>query len=286
MRRGAGAGFTGWDMFVLQGLHAARARGLIGAKPKDWHYDARALPPAPLHTMLNLATLRHWRAHIPTPCPQCRADSRAGWLCAACSRAARASCTSPTPRCPRCALRLGAQQRCPDCSARRPAFTRVLIGLDYAAPGAALVGQFKQGRQWQMAPAMAALLAQSTAPLPASAVLVAIPAHAASLRARGFNPAAELARALAQQLGLRYEPQWLLLQHDGTRQTHATRNARLHATAHDFICPHPVPHPVVAVVDDVMTTGSTLHHAARALRQAGAGEVWGLVLARTPLAHP
>jgi len=233
-------------------------------------------------------TAAGWRAHIPTPCPQCRAKSHGGWLCAACSTAARASLLTNTPRCPRCALRLGTQQRCPDCSARHPAFHRVVIGFDYEAPGEALIAQFKLAKQWQMAPALAALLAQSIAqnPLPATTVLVDIPAHAASIRARGFNPAAELARALALQLGQRYEPQWLIRQHDGARQTHATRHERLTATHHDFVCPQTLPYPVVAVVDDVMTTGSTLHHAARALRQAGAGEVWGLTLARTPLAHP
>jgi len=142
-------------------------------------------------------------------------------------------------------------------------------------------------QQWQMAPALAALLAQavrnSAEQLPATSILLAIPARAASIRTRGFNPAAELARALAQQLELRYAPNWLLRQHEGSRQTHATKRQRLQATRHDFVCPRPLNAAVVAVVDDVMTTGSTLHYAARTLRQAGAAQVWGLVLARTPL---
>jgi len=197
--------------------------------------------------------------------------------------------TDGTPRCHRCALRLHARQQCPDCSTRRPAFHRVLCGCDYATPGDALVKQFKMAKQWYIAPALAALLAQAieedTEEFPAHAVLVAIPARAASIRQRGFNPAAELARALAQQLGLRYAPAWLVREHEGTRQTHATKSQRLRATHHDFTCPSAVQDQVVAVVDDVMTTGSTLHHAARSLRQAGAAQVWGLALARTPLQH-
>jgi len=191
------------------------------------------------------------------------------------------------PRCRCCALPLGTRLRCPDCAARRPAFDGVIAGFDYAASGETLIRQFKMAQQWYIAPALAALLAQavrsSTPPLPDHTVLVAIPARAASIRQRGFNPAAELARALGQQLGLRYEPAWLLRQHEGARQTHAARPQRLDATRHDFVCPRPVPHPVIAVVDDVMTTGSTLHYAAHTLRQAGAKQVWGLALARTPL---
>jgi len=228
-----------------------------------------------------------WRSHIPTPCPRCQADSHGARLCPDCYLALRAAMTDGTPRCARCAVRLGTRQQCPDCTTRRPAFHRIIAGCDYAAPGDALIRRFKTAKQWQMAPALAALLAQAIEAcpetLPQAAVLVPIPAHAASIRQRGFNPAAELARALAQLLRLRVEPAWLVRQHEGARQTHANRPQRLHAARHDFVCPALPQQPIIALVDDVMTTGSTLHHAARALRRAGATQVWGLVIARTPL---
>jgi predicted amidophosphoribosyltransferase len=37
---------------------------------------------------------------------------------------------------------------------------------------------------------------------------------------------------------------------------------------------------LVILVDDVVTTGATLHEAAKALKKAGALEVWGLVVAK------
>jgi len=241
-----------------------------------------------MHNMQRL--IKQWQSWMPTPCPLCKAASRGARLCSTCTLAVRASMTDGAPRCHCCALRLNARQQCPDCAIRRPAFHRVVCGCDYAAPGDALMRQFKMAKQWHIAPALAALLAQAIDDdndakerLPAHAVLVAIPARAASIRQRGFNPAAELARALARQLGLRYEPAWLLREHEGARQTHATRSQRLRATRHDFLCPSAVQGQIVAVVDDVMTTGSTLHHAARSLRRAGAAQVWGLALARTPL---
>ena len=42
---------------------------------------------------------------------------------------------------------------------------------------------------------------------------------------------------------------------------------------------------VIAVVDDVMTTGRTLHSIALQFKAAGAAAVYGLVLARTPYAN-
>jgi len=228
-----------------------------------------------------------WLSWVPTPCPLCQAKSRGAQLCAACLQGVCAAMRDPVPRCACCALRLGQRLRCPDCATRRPAFHAVIAGFDYEAPGDALIRQFKTARQWQLARPLATLLAQaihaSDHVLPSHAVLVPIPARAASIRQRGFNPAAEVARALACYTQHRYAPSWLLRRHEGARQTHAAKLQRLHATRQDFVCPPQVQDQVIAVVDDVMTTGSTLHHAAHSLRQAGAAQVWGLVLARTPL---
>jgi len=250
---------------------------------------ARTRAPTPQPREHPMHLFEQWRSRIPTPCPHCQADSRGARLCPDCRLALRVCMTDGTPRCSCCAVRLGTRQQCPDCTTRRPAFHRVIVGCDYATPGDALIRQFKAARQWQMAPALAALLVEAiqthAEPLPRHAVLVPIPAHAASIRQRGFNPAAELARALAQPLRMRCEPAWLLRQHEGARQTHAARPQRLDAARHDFVCPAIPQDSIIALVDDVMTTGSTLHHAARALRRAGAAQVWGLALARTPLPH-
>jgi predicted amidophosphoribosyltransferase len=49
-----------------------------------------------------------------------------------------------------------------------------------------------------------------------------------------------------------------------------------------YACTASVDGATVAVVDDVLTTGSTLHGISLQLKAAGAVAVWGLVLARTP----
>jgi predicted amidophosphoribosyltransferase len=118
--------------------------------------------------------------------------------------------------------------------------------------------------------------------LPADTVLVPIPSSRLSLRRRGFNPAAELARALAHRTGLPVRLRWLARGREGPKQSTLTRAARLRVAPGGYVCPVAVPACTIALVDDVMTTGSTLHAAALALRAAGASRIVGLVAARAP----
>ena len=108
------------------------------------------------------------------------------------------------------------------------------------------------------------------------------PAASGRLRRRGYDQALELARPLAATLGLP-------LRADLLRRVRATaaqseldaaarrRNLRAAFRAADVAMP-----AHVALVDDVMTTGATLHAAARALRRAGVERVDAWVCARAP----
>src|SRR5690606_36379073 len=122
----------------------------------------------------------------------------------------------------------------------------------------------------------------STPALHTAAVLVPVPVSRAALLRRGFNPAAELARSLASKLRRPCRPELLLRAREGVKQAQLSRVERARSGQALYSCP-PHAHGLhIAVVDEVLTTGSTLHSIAKTFKAGGAASVWGLVLARTP----
>ncbi len=167
-----------------------------------------------------------------------------------------------------------------------PAFDRVVAALDYVPPVDHLVLQFKNAGKFQHARFMAEMLAQALWHAGPQAeritIVLPVPSSRRALRRRGFNPAGEIARQLAVRLGLAYRPDVLLRRGEGASQKQLGRLARTGPQTGRYQCVGPVEGAVVGVVDDVLTTGATLHAVAQALKEAGAAKVVGLVVARTP----
>jgi ComF family protein len=107
----------------------------------------------------------------------------------------------------------------------------------------------------------------------AGSVLVPVPLHAARRRDRGYNQAKRIAERLAALVaGCRAEP-LLRKQHETISQTRLGRQERRKNVAGAFTLDDGKsvdPATRYVVIDDVLTTGATLHACAIALRQAGA----------------
>jgi ComF family protein len=109
-------------------------------------------------------------------------------------------------------------------------------------------------------------------------ILVPVPLHPKRQRFRGFNQAELLCTTLSEQ----YDYQWVsaLKRVRHTRpQAQLTRSERLANLNGAFRVIENVEHLSIVLVDDVATTGATLHACARALREAGCAYVYGLVIA-------
>lgn len=110
------------------------------------------------------------------------------------------------------------------------------------------------------------------------ATLVPVPVHPERLRARGYNQAALLARALSGNR--RHPPAEVLIRvRPTTKQHRLNRSARLLNLRGAFAVTGPPP-PVAILVDDIVTTTATLEACASVLREAGSSAVYGFAIAR------
>lgn len=121
----------------------------------------------------------------------------------------------------------------------------------------------------------------STVPM-ADALLIATPLAFERHRERGFNQATEIARSFANRQGLQLSLDVLVRTRHAPPQHSLDLEARRRNLRGAFSVRTPVTDHHVVVIDDVMTTGSTLEEVAKTLKRAGAARVTNMVVARTP----
>lgn len=211
-------------------------------------------------------------------------------LCATC----RARFGAPRLRCRLCAIELPAASAevCGDCIRHPPPLQATLAAWRYDFPWDRLIARFKFYGGVELAGVLAEGLAETVESavgagwLALPELLLPVPLSPRRLRERGYNQAWELARRLGRRWSLRAEPLWLERVRETPQQAELTRAERLHnLTAAFAVAPEArlaLAGRRVALVDDVMTTGSTLFEAGATLRRAGVAEVQAWVLARTP----
>jgi predicted amidophosphoribosyltransferase len=181
-------------------------------------------------------------------------------------------------RCPRCALPRHPARGCP---AGGAAFAGAWAPLAYEGSARALVAALKFRGALAVAALMGAQLAAHLPPALREApepALVPVPPHPVRRRRRGFDPAAELAAALAGRTGLVPAP--ILRRRDRAPRQVGLGRAQRRRAGRLVIETTRQPPARVLLIDDVHTTGATLDACARALVAAGCGEVVAVTYAR------
>jgi ComF family protein len=221
---------------------------------------------------------------LPSLCAVCRGWDR-GRVCAAC----RARYAALRARCLRCALPVpDGVPVCGDCVLHPPSLDRAIASVDYGFPWDHLLAQLKFHDALDLADSLAGLMhdAVLSSDAPRVGLVVPVPLSRERLRERGFNQTWELARRVASRLRIEASATALLRVKDTPHQLSLPRDERAGNVRGAFALePREAPllrGQTVAVVDDVMTTGTTLGEVAQVLRRAGAREVHAWVVARTP----
>ncbi len=191
----------------------------------------------------------------------------------------------PATCCPQCALPTSQGEICGACLKKPPAFNRTRSAFSYAFPLDSLVQQCKYAHASNLTEFFAAQMAiqagQSNTQSEPLDYLLPMPLHHARLAQRGFNQAAEIARRLSTRIGVPWLPDACHRVRNTPSQAGLDLKARQRNLRGAFSCSIDLSGKRVALIDDVMTSGSSLDELARVVRKAGAVEIQAWVLART-----
>ncbi|MFC1748199.1 double zinc ribbon domain-containing protein [Pseudomonadota bacterium] len=221
---------------------------------------------------------------LPPCCVLCgRAGSNGMDLCS--------SCASELPyigsACKQCAIPLSRGAVCGACQKRAPGFSDAKAVFLYQEPIDFLVRALKFDQKLYCARLLGELMAEvlvcELADDDLPDVILPVPLHPVRLRQRGFNQALELARPISRRLGVPLAPAVCKRKINTDPQTGMDSTARRRNLKGVFEVSVDSGMSHIAIVDDVMTTGSTVEALAQALKAAGVGRVSVWVCARSDI---
>lgn len=199
-------------------------------------------------------------------------------LCAGC----RQDLPTSGIACEQCAAELrtcpGSAVHCGRCLADPPPFARSRALGPYREGLASLVNMLKFQRRQEAGRLLGLLLGRYLRAHPEchSFDLLPVPLHPSRLRQRGFNQSAEIARWAARHAGLRVLRGAVIRRRKTVAQTGLSARERRRNLRGAFVCRRALGKRRIALIDDVMTTGSTVASLAAVVRAAGCArvEVW------------
>ncbi|CAN5399470.1 ComF family protein [soil metagenome] len=215
-----------------------------------------------------------FRLIAPDECLNCGREG--ALLCAECCATALESIP---PRCYRC-NRLSEQSKtCPTCR-HHSVIKNAWIRTSYTDYARKLVHELKFNYSRSAARIIAREIVACLPVLPKDSIITHVPTATSHVRQRGFDQSALIARELSALLKLPHVH--LLARRGQQRQVGASREVRLSQMKEAFrvVSPYMVTGRPIILVDDVLTTGSTLESAAVVLRQSGAQSIMAACFAQ------
>jgi competence protein ComFC len=189
--------------------------------------------------------------------------------------------------CRRCGRRGRSRRECPNCATLFPAnLKQVRSGFVYEGPVRQAIQRFKYNGEYQRGYDLGVRLSDRFATLMAFDridYITPVPLHARRYRARGFNQSTIIAKCLGEASDVPVVLP-LIRARNTSPQVGLSADQRLqnlqHAFAIDPSFDGAIEGKSFLLVDDVLTTGATIAAAASTLEESGAGNLYGITVAR------
>lgn len=220
----------------------------------------------------------------PPVCAICSSANTSGSLCASCDQ--KTGRLLEIPACPTCGRSVGpheiTRERCRDCRRKRPKVSGIARVGPYEGLLGVLLRQYKYRHEPRVEPMLAEWLADAVRRAPWFAcveALVTVPTLWRRRVRQPIYPAERLTEHLARRTGLPVAP-LLRRVRAGPHQVGLSYTDRIANVRGAFALARGVRlHDArLLLVDDVRTTGATLHECAKVLRKSGAAAVYGAVI--------
>lgn len=228
---------------------------------------------------------------LPPLCHCCKAYIPHAGRVHLCAECLQTSSPVHSPLCPVCGVSFltggGIDHLCGRCIASPPSYDKASAPFVYEGAIRDLVHMLKYDRKIQCRRPLGLLMAErlsESVMKDAPELIIPVPLHLKRLRQRGFNQAILLGEVLSREWGIHLERKAMIR----TRWTEpqinlaAAERAANVKGAFEVAEPGKIKGRMIVLVDDVMTTGSTVSECAKVLKKAGAAGVHVVTVARVP----
>ena len=170
---------------------------------------------------------------------------------------------------------------CGECQKQRPDFDCCYASFAYQEPIRHLIHGLKFNARFANARLLATLMAEQLQAIPNKPeLLIPVPLHPQRYRQRGYNQSIELTRHLSKQLHIPFDLNGCQRIRNNIPQAELGAKQRRRNLRRAFVAQPFFNVQSVAIIDDVMTTGSTVRAMATALKHSGISHIQIWVCAR------
>lgn len=171
---------------------------------------------------------------------------------------------------------------CGKCQQQPPYFDSLKAAFWYQHPVDKLIVNYKYNNQWQNAQALFDLTRNSFQESCQDKLIIPVPSHNARIRARGFNVVYEYLKLMRATIPFEYNDELIQRVINTTTQAGKTKEFRRKNIKNAFTVCSDLPEKKILIIDDVVTTSTTVNEISRCLKISGAKHVgvWTIARAR------